>query len=760
MQKRRAAIRTFYFITTFASLLIFAAACNSFAGRYQLPDIKDVTSTPIPPTPSVTVSDIPNPSPSEPTAAPTPLGPLTAPLFSAEGGFYDHSFTLTLSTTGSHDIYFTLDGSDPRTSETAMFYHTGINIYNNTNAQNRYSALTDITLYDYTPPTGPVDKGIIIRAVSKAPDGTYSDVVTNSYFVEKKASYYNDMKVISLVTDSSYLFDPNHGAYMVGTEYYTWFNSDSYTEYDEGDTRNPTNYNKDGKEAEFPVTIQVFEQGHLVYTADVGARISGNWSRAAAQKSFRLYARKEYGKGNMNYAFFDDLTADGGALIKKFDKITIRNSGNDHQTLHFRDAFIQELVTDLSCDTMASEPCILFIDGEFWGFYLLREKPDGDYIESHYGIPKEEVAVIKNGGIETGTEEDLMEFHSFCKWAQSADMTNETNYTHFCETMDVQNFMDYMTVETYVNNADWANGGLNNWMVWHSKIIDPNLPKADGKWRFIFYDLDMSAGLYRSKETSHNYDSLNTIYTPSESFNLPAMLRNLMKNDTFRQAFYENYLHIIDTTFAPKVVQEKITEYVEAYADATIDTFYRFGLDWAATNYSTETALLRNFFNNRPAYAKKYLADFCTTAEKEQDNLLPSVDFWTFYGPASYLADTTEYAFHVNVPEATEHVWDIQSQANHLTLEPYVPYTLTFEASCTTEAEFDIGFNRYDGSDYPSCWWTTAILTPELQEYSFVIVTDGELFSDWRLCFNFGNASGDYMIKNARLSKMTSEQLK
>ena len=75
--------------------------------------------------------------------------------------------------------------------------------------------------------------------------------------------------------------------------------------------------------------------------------------------------------------------------------------------------------------------------------------------------------------------------------------------------MDIQSFMDYITVETYINNSDWANGGSNNWEAWHSKTVNPDLPKADGKWRFILYDTEFSTGLYGSESTQYRYDLLN-----------------------------------------------------------------------------------------------------------------------------------------------------------------------------------------------------------------------------------------------------------
>ncbi|MBQ8298125.1 MAG: CotH kinase family protein, partial [Ruminococcus sp.] len=698
----------------------------------------------------------------------TDLNVVEEPLFSVEGGFYDEAFSLALNDSNGNEIYYTTDGSDPTTSETAQLYSGEINIYNNSNDANKYSALMGISLYEmmnsYTPPeTSEVDKGIVIRAASKTSDGRFSEVATNSYFIGKTADYYYDLKVISMSTDPDYLFDEDTGAYMIGSGWYEWRNSSEYVAYDYGDTQNPTNYNKDGKESEFPVNIQVFENGELAYTADVGARIAGNWTRALRQKSFRLYARSEYGDSKMRYSFFEEMTDINDQLIEEFDKVTLRNGGNDSEVLHFRDAIIQDLASDLAVDTMESEPCILFIDGEFWGFYMLREKTDGDYIESHYGIPKENVAVLKNGGIEEGVTEDASGFNAFCQWAASADMTDAANYEEFCNQMDVQSFMDYMTVETYVNNDDWIKENyVNNWQTWRAKVTDPSIPEADGKWRFIFYDMDISSGLWQGANQMPNYDSLNTVTeSPCANFNFGAMLKNLMNNQTFAQQFYDNYIRIMETTFDPATVETKLMEYANAYGDAIKASDLRFSIDWAAYSFDTSVDQFRNYFNQRPAYAKAYLEKFVGKYNDTDDgNLLPEVYEWTHHatsGSGTFSYNSAEDSFTAVVSETSEKEHHIQSQAWNVLLEDGASYRLTFEASSSESAAVNFGFCRAaENGEYPVCWSENVQLTPELTSYTYTFTLDYDTYDDWYLYFNYGAAAGTYVIKNARLEKVNN----
>lgn len=603
-----------YFIpcTILFSLLFTMAACSSSSGQpdANVPGITETVSSENPDN-SVQDSTVVD---SQPESSETPAESDITGIFSKPGGFYEKEFSLVLTPSEGNEIYYTTDGTDPCTSDTAILYTEEISIYNNTGDPNVYSALTDITLAGYWPPQHNVDKGIVIRAVEKTPEGEYGDVITHSYFVGKTADYYSDFRVISMVTDGDYLFNPDTGAYMVGSAYYEWKNSDDYVQLHEADIANPTNYNREGKETEFPVSIQVFDEGNAVYSTNVGARISGNWTRGNAQKSLRLYARKEYGSSKMEYAFFEEMNDINGEIISKFDKVTLWNGGND-QTLHFRDALIQDLAKDLALDFMEAEPYILFINGEFWGFYLLREKAEDYYIQSHYDIDEKDLVVIKNSELDAGEEEDLEEYRDFTIWAATADMTKEENYKTFCERIDIQSFMDYMTVETYTVNNDWANGYINNWIIWRSKTIQPDNPKADGKWRFVLYDLDQTTGLWGSGDTAYYRNFISEMYSDELDFSLPDMLKNLCNNEEFREAFYENYIRIMNTTFSMEQVNEMLDFYSKTYGDAIKATHSRFGMDWAAWSFDYEIENVRNFFRNRPTYAKQQLESFLENAQ-------------------------------------------------------------------------------------------------------------------------------------------------
>jgi hypothetical protein len=534
---------------------------------------------------------------------------VAAPVFSRESGFYDDAFSLELSGT-ENEIYYTTDGTDPRTSSTAKLYTGGISIYNNTGDQNVFSAVSDISLEQYSGPSGSVDKGIIVRAVSRNTAGSYSDVVTGSYFIGKTASYYKNMKVVSIVTDPDNLFSSEDGIYVVGDAFYTWKNSSSYKQLDTWSNDNPTNYNQTGREWEREASVQIFENGSLAYENGVGIRIAGHATRVNFQKSIRLYARSEYGDSKMQYDFFPGLTDVNGEAITSYDKVTLRNGGNDISTTRFRDDLVQSLVADRDLSVQASENAVVFIDGEFWGFYTIKERMDDEYIASHYGVDKKNVTTVKIGETD-GDETVTQSYIDFYSWAMAADMSDSDNYQRVCDTIDIQSFMDYITVESYICNYDFSNlKNMNNWQMWRTNTVEEGNPYGDGKWRFMLYDTEYSSGLYDLTETSYSYNMLNNMCREEEWTNLTSLFYHLLDNEDFCTQFEATYREIVETDFAYDKVDAQITSYYSAQQQVMRDTnlrFYGYTASWYNNQYDSNIQTLRNFYRNRPTYALQYL---------------------------------------------------------------------------------------------------------------------------------------------------------
>ena len=101
---------------------------------------------------------------------------VAAPTFSHASGFYPENFTLKLSSDKKTTIYYTVDSSNPKTSNTSKEFKDDILIYDRSLEPNIYSAYGEdddsplsISRFQkyYHPPDYPVEKAMVIRAVAK-----------------------------------------------------------------------------------------------------------------------------------------------------------------------------------------------------------------------------------------------------------------------------------------------------------------------------------------------------------------------------------------------------------------------------------------------------------------------------------------------------------------------------------------------------------------------------------------------------------------
>ena len=182
--------------------------------------------------------------------------------------------------------------------------------------------------------TGPIsiDETTIVRA--KAFKENYISLHSNSrnYFFNIDSEH----PIIHLVTDEYNLFDYNYGIYAYGPEDYggyPYFGANFWEDW------------------ERPVHISYYDNNILEFSANAGIKIAGAYSRGWDQKSLALFARGEYGVGEFQYPFFENLDYDS------FESLVLRNSGNDWMRTNMRDAAITSLMEGSHVDYQS---CLLY----------------------------------------------------------------------------------------------------------------------------------------------------------------------------------------------------------------------------------------------------------------------------------------------------------------------------------------------------------------------------------------------------------------
>lgn len=516
--------------------------------------------------------------------------------FSDEAGSYKKKLKITLSAPDGYSIHYTTDGSVP-TSESPL-YVKPLTLRKKGNRWLNSKNINLITLRYKGKPIFPIRKSSklpranIIRAIAVAPDGTSGKVNTKTYFIGADLKKdYNDVMVVSIVTDPDNLLDYEKGILAKGKLHDEWLTFPGVSEIYKNEKWwiIKANYTQRGKTWERPASIELFDASdQLTLQRNCGIRLKGNLSRMYSQKSLNISFKKPYGDGCVSYPIFPDaVDANTGEVITQYEAFSLRNGGNDTEYLKFKDSWIQSRVYDKDFSTQKSRIAILFLNGEYWGPYNLIEKYDGKYIESHYGV--KDPIIINETELDVGKASDFHlyeELMAFC----DKDLSIDSNWEAFKQSMDIQGMADYFATEIYIGNSDWRD--TSNTMLWRGVTIDPSNPYADGRWRYLLCDTEYSASHYEQEETLVEFDSF------ASALGNHRLFASAMKNPEFQDLFKATINEIARKNFDARDVEADLMAWAKRWEPYMPYYYKRFGnSSWAWTKYLQS---IPQYFHQRP----------------------------------------------------------------------------------------------------------------------------------------------------------------
>ena len=491
---------------------------------------------------------------------------LQAPELSRESGFYAEEFLLTLRGFGGQ-VYYTLDGSDP--VENGILYREPLRITDATQNENVYSARTDTStgflkdmilenpgsgyVLEYRAPDFKVDKCTVLRAVVKDRRGRISEETTATYFVGIPPEAYLGCNILSVITDPDNLFDPDKGIYVTGTTFRNYLEKGTFS----GGWFNwPANYRNRGPEWERPVTVHLFDNsGTLALSRQAGIRVRGSATRGFLPRSLNLFARAEY----------DGIDSFGIPLFGTgydANTVTLTSGGNAYVT-QFNDFAMTWMVRDLNVATTLYQPYVLFLDGEYWGFYWLSEKMDESWFRHYYGVEEDNTVFIKfrtkarEDLVEVGLPEDEALFDEMEAFFLKHDMADPANYEKALEIIDLESCIDYYAAMIYIaRRADWPDGNIGYWRV----RTPSGQGYSDGKWRWVIFDCNgtcMRGGVDEpTGAILEAHDTLALVLEQDEIF------ASLWRSGEFREAFKKRILELADSCFEA----DKVSAFLDDYA--------------------------------------------------------------------------------------------------------------------------------------------------------------------------------------------------
>ena len=466
---------------------------------------------------------------------------------STPSGFYDEDIQITVMPQQEGIVFYTMDGSSPASEEGGSTY--------------RYKEPIILSAKDE-------ESVEVYRFKAVFDDGTESDVVTNTYFMGKDIGNRYDTMVISLAAEYDDLYGEERGIFVEGKLRADWLEQHPGEEvaYD-----TPANFNVRGRESERNVHIEIFERDkNRVISQNGSIRISGHFTRWSEQKSFKLFARKEYDEQyRFRFPLFDDMrTLDGGSIINKYKTLKIRNTGNDRSEAFIRDELGVTLAGMAGFqDTQSVRPVSVYINGIYQGLYWMHSTYDEEYFEERYGDYEGEMVLIGDSERDmiTDSEDETANYYAveysdiYGKYS-SLDLTDDRVYEELTGYIDIENYLQYYALEIYMANRDWP---YNNLKAYRYVANDDegyiNNSVFDGRYRYLLYDVDSTMGAGAIREILNPNQSFETITLIEEREYAPLFVA-LMKREESRNYFISYVCDLLNGAFSTENVDKVLAD--------------------------------------------------------------------------------------------------------------------------------------------------------------------------------------------------------
>jgi hypothetical protein len=259
----------------------------------------------------------------------------------------------------------------------------------------------------------------------------------------------------------------------------------------------------------------------------------------------------------------------------------------------FKNELAQRIVIDMNLEHPASQEVIVFINGEYWGIHHLNERTDEHFINDYYD--EENINLLTHDAqIEEGSNTDFIRLRDYIT---QHDLDQEEHYQYVSTQIDIDNVIDYYCAQLFLANTDWPHNNVKYWK-----------NQDDGQWRWLFFDCDecMSYEYYNLMADLINEKNIRQDFPEWSIF----IMRNLLKNKTFRLAFRQRFERLLNTTFSSQNLMQHIQAMESLYRAEIVEHSLRWNVPSNINDWEGAVASLYSFAAIRPTIMKKQLNDY------------------------------------------------------------------------------------------------------------------------------------------------------
>jgi hypothetical protein len=466
-------------------------------------------------------------------------GYAAAPVFSINSGIYTSPISVSITdlnnTTAT--IYYTLDGSDPNENSTLW---NGTPIY--------------------------IFQSKILRARSYVNGLITSTINSASYLF----NVHHTTPIISVISDPQNLFGPT------------------------GMFDNPSlDLLKNASIDYFDSTLN----HNLLFSRRAGIIMDGGWgSRGKPQRPFRIkFNDGVLGQGPVTGNIIPDRTN-----RTVYSDFYLRNGSNLNLILPHKDGVQGRMMGEGTYNYYsASRPATVYVNGNYWGLYDLREKFNTEMFEIYDGASENTIEILGStaqyGFQLRAVEGDVQNFYNSYNNLIQLNPFDTSYWIQANQYFDLNYLNDYWIAEVWMNNVDWV-PGYNNIKLYRSDA-------TNYRWRYCLMDLEYGllpndySIILGSNELNcaHNYlgGLLNLQASDPNNPHVNIWMHSL-QNNRFKNYFINRFADQMNTVYLPsrllelendmfnRTVSEMANEY-ERWGDpnnvqAQVDAFYQYHL--------------------------------------------------------------------------------------------------------------------------------------------------------------------------------------
>ena len=386
-----------------------------------------------------------SPDPGGPTIDSTFQGYTSSPNLSLDDGFYDSDTLVTIAHPNSEvTIRYTTDGTLPTASSTV-----------------------------YTDPISITETTVVkARAFSNFPDILPGKIAFSTYFIDETFT----LAVLSVAADDVQNLANGNGVLRpIGSiEYFNVNKERTAVSYGE--------LNRHGQDSwQLPHrSLDWVSRDEMGYNKDISEKLFSYSDRDNYQ---RIMMRAS---GDDNYPAVNDFEHEGST--------------------HIRDEYVHTLALEgnMKLDIRAVERCIVFLNGDYWGVYGLRERPvDHDYTSEYYNQGKYDLHYLLTWGrswAEYGGEAAFEDWAQLREFILNQDMSDSANYKIVTDQFQSLSLIDYMIANLNSVAQDWINYNTGWWRGTN--------PEGDHKkWGYILWDNDATFDYYINYTPNPKYST-------------------------------------------------------------------------------------------------------------------------------------------------------------------------------------------------------------------------------------------------------------